>query len=98
MFRILVVAVCLIAGITSYAQTAPSTSDVAGYSGLHLAAYQGNTVEIKRLISQGGDLDGRDQNGRTPAHVAAFASNDDALRAIAGSSEVDGLPGRRVSR
>lgn len=31
----------------------------------------------------GADLDARDRAGRTPAHVAAFASHDDAVTALA---------------
>jgi ankyrin repeat protein len=34
-------------------------------------------------VSEGADLNARDGAGRTPAHVAAFASNDDALKVLA---------------
>ena len=65
------------------AQTAPSASEIASYTGLHLAAHEGQLVEINRLIAEGADLNARDRAGRTPAHVAAFASQDDAVTALA---------------
>lgn len=65
------------------AQTAPSAAEVAGYDGLHLAAHQGDLAAISSLIAARADLDARDGNGRTPAHVADFASNDPALEALA---------------
>ena len=65
------------------AQTAPSAAEVAAYDGLHRAAYLGDLDAIRSLIAAGADLDARDDNGRTPAHVAAFASNDAALEVLA---------------
>ncbi|MCV2867559.1 ankyrin repeat domain-containing protein [Defluviimonas sp. WL0002] len=65
------------------AQTAPSTSEVADYDGLFRAAHEGDVAEIERLVAQGADVDARDSRGRTPVHVAAFASEDEALRALA---------------
>lgn len=50
---------------------------------LHRAAGQGDVAEIRRLAATGAALDRRDAHGRTPAHVAAFASQDEALRALA---------------
>lgn len=65
------------------AQTAPSAAEAAAYDGLHRAAHLGDLGAIRSLIAAGADLDARDGNGRTPAHVAAFASNDLALKALA---------------
>lgn len=65
------------------AQTAPSPSEVAAYDGLFRAAHEGDVAEIKRLVAEGAEVDARDAKGRTPAHVAAFASEDRALRALA---------------
>jgi ankyrin repeat protein len=78
----------LVAGLITFAQvtwaqTAPSTSEVAAYDGLHRAAFTGDVEEIRRLASQGADVNIRDPGGRTPTHVAAFASQNDALRALA---------------
>ena len=64
------------------AQTAPSAKEVAGYSGLHQAAHSGDMVTLKRHIAEGADLEARDGNGRTPLHVAAFASRYDAVRVL----------------
>ncbi|MEO1639129.1 MAG: ankyrin repeat domain-containing protein [Pseudomonadota bacterium] len=65
------------------AQIAPSSSEVAAYEGLFRAAHEGDVAEIERLVAAGADVDARDARGRTPVHVAAFASEDDALRTLA---------------
>ncbi len=83
MIRVILVFLGLLLANGAHAQTPPSAAQIAEYSGLHLAAHQGNTAEILRLATEGADLNARDGSGRTPAHVAAFASNDDALRALA---------------
>lgn len=80
---------------TAAAQTPPSAFEIASYEGLHLAAHEGQVVEINRLIAAGADLDARDRAGRTPAHVAAFASHDDALTALAtGGADMNALENR----
>ncbi|MCE8539232.1 ankyrin repeat domain-containing protein [Ruegeria pomeroyi] len=66
-----------------WAQTAPSPNEVAAYEGLFRAAYKGDVAGIERLVAEGADVDARDSKGRTPVHVAAFASQDEALRALA---------------
>lgn len=79
----------------AHAQTAPSATDIASYTGLHLAAHEGDVDEINRLIAAGADVDIRDRSQRTPAHVAAFASNDDALTALAkGGADMNALENR----
>jgi len=83
MIRSLALLLTLAFSDTAYAQTAPSASDIASYSGLHLAAHNGHVAEINRLVTAGADLNARDRAGRTPAHVAAFASHDEALTALA---------------
>ena len=65
------------------AQVAPSPSDIASYEGLHRAAHDGDAETIARLAAAGADLNARDRAGRTPAHVAAFASHDAAVEALA---------------
>ena len=88
-------AVSLTLSSTAFAQTAPSASDIASYTGLHLAAHKGQVVEINRLITEGADLNARDRAGRTPTHVAAFASHDDALTALAeGGADMNTLENR----
>lgn len=75
----------LLAGLAAPAggQTAPSSAEVAAYDGLFRAAHAGDAAAIRRLVAEGASVDARDARGRTPAHVAGFASNDDALRALA---------------
>jgi len=60
------------------AQTPPSSSEIASYTGLHAAAWAGRAEEIERLIAGGADPNAVDGAGRTPLHVAAFASREDA--------------------
>ena len=82
----------LAAGPGAFAQTAPSAAEVSQYEGLFRAAQGDDVSEIRRLIADGADPDTRDGNGRTPAHVAAFASNDAALRALAeGGADMNAL-------
>ncbi|OSP53613.1 ankyrin repeat domain-containing protein [Pseudoruegeria sp. SK021] len=80
---------------SAHAQTAPSASDIASYTGLHLAAHQGDVAAINRLIAADADLNARDRADRTPAHVAAFASQDAALTALAtGGADMNALDNR----
>ena len=92
MLRSLIIAATLAFCGAAYAQTAPSASDIASYTGLHLAAHEGRVDEIDRLITAGADLNARDRAGRTPAHVAAFASHDNAVTALAkGGADMNAL-------
>jgi ankyrin repeat protein len=79
----IVVGVLLAATSIVQAQIAPSAGEIAAYDGLHRAARDGHVDDIRRLAKAGAALDTRDAHGRTPAHVAAFASRDEALRALA---------------
>ena len=81
--RAILIPLLLLAATGAQAQTAPSASEIAAYDGLHRAAHQGDVAAVKARAAGGAALDERDASGRTPAHVAAFASNDDALRALA---------------
>jgi ankyrin repeat protein len=95
MLRSLIIAAALAFDSAALAQTAPSASDIASYTGLHLAAHEGRVDEINRLIEQGHDLNARDRAGRTPAHVAAFASHDDAVTALGtGGADMNALENR----
>jgi ankyrin repeat protein len=85
MLRSIIFAAALAFSGSAHAQTAPSASDIASYSGLHLAAHEGRVDDINRLVAEGADVNARDGAGRTPAHVATFASHDAALTALAQS-------------
>lgn len=95
MFRSLLIIASVVFGGSAHAQTAPSASDIASYTGLHLAAHQGRVDEINRLITAGADLNARDGSGRTPVHVAAFASHDAVVAALAkGGADMNALENR----
>ena len=64
------------------AQVAPTTSEVAQYSGLLAAAARGDAAEIKRLAATNVDVNVRDAYGRTALHVATFRKNRDAISAL----------------
>ena len=58
------------------AQSGPSSAEVSSYTGLHLAAQVGDLEQVQDLIAQSADLELVDGSGRTPLHVAAFASHE----------------------
>lgn len=66
-----------------WAQVAPSSAEVAAYSGLHRAAAAGDMALLKQAISSGADVNARDAFARTPLHVAAHFGQRDAMRALA---------------
>ena len=76
-------AALMLCASASQAQVPPSAGEVAAYQGLHRAAHEANIRQIQMLVSSGADIEARDGAGRTPLHVAAFASHDDAVRALA---------------
>ena len=95
MFRSIVIAAAMAFCGMVHAQTAPSPSEIAAYTGLHLAAHTGQVDEVNRLIAAGADVNARDGSGRTPAHVAAFASHDDVVTALAkGGADMNALENR----
>ncbi len=73
--------VALEAGPVS-AQVAPSAAEIANYKGLHSAALKGDVAEIEKLAAAKAALNARDGNGRTPLHVATFAKQRGAIRAL----------------
>jgi len=73
----------LIASHITFAQSAPSLSEIANYDGLHEAAHLGDVDRILQLLKAGADIEAQDTSGRTPLLVAAFASHDDCVEALA---------------
>ena len=65
------------------AQTAPSATELARYTGLHAAAQRGDLVALQQALAAKADVNARDGHGRTPLHVATFAKQRDAIRALA---------------
>lgn len=64
------------------AQQAPLSSEILAYGGLFKAAHEGNIEELARLIAAGADIEARDRSGRTPLHVAAYASHEKVIQAL----------------
>ncbi len=81
--RVTLCSFALLAPTMATAQVPPTASEVARYSGLHVAAHKGDIAEIERLISAKADLNARDPYGRTPLHVATHAGKVDAIRVLA---------------
>jgi ankyrin repeat protein len=80
---IFVMGLLLLVGMTgARAQTPPSPSEIAAYTGLHKAVAAGDLAETAKLIATRPDLEARDGNGRTPLHVAAFVSNQPIAQAL----------------
>jgi ankyrin repeat protein len=66
----------------SHAQVAPSETEKSKYAGLLAAAARGDTAQIRSMTKQGENPDVRDEYGRTPLHVAAYAGHHEAMRAL----------------
>ena len=86
--RQILLALATVVGLANYvapaqAQVAPDAAEVARYSGLHAAAHRGDIAAIEKLIAGKADVNARDGYGRTPLHVATFARQRDAIRALA---------------
>jgi uncharacterized protein len=79
--RVLITALLLTASST-HAQVAPSAREAAVYTGLHAAAWRGDAAAIERGPKDQAALEARDGNGRTPLHVATFAKQREAVRAL----------------
>ncbi len=71
-----------LAPVAAPAQVAPTPAEITRYSGLHAAAHQGDVARIEQLAASKADLNSRDSYGRTPLHVATFARQRDAIRAL----------------
>ena len=65
------------------AQVPPTAAEAAAYTGLHAAAWRGDVPAIERLAGGGkAALEARDAHGRTPLHVATFARQRGAVKAL----------------
>jgi ankyrin repeat protein len=64
------------------AQVAPSETERSNYTGLFGAAASGDPSQIKSLVGKGAQVDARDNYGRTPLHVAAYAGHHDVMRQL----------------
>ncbi len=65
------------------AQVPPAPEEIAAYGGLHAAAQRGDVAAIERLAPNSRAIrEARDAHGRTPLHVAAFARQRGAVKAL----------------
>ena len=67
----------------AHAQIAPGAAEIAAFSPLHAAAHKGDLAQLNKLIAAKLELNARDNYGRTALHVATFARQRDAIRALA---------------
>ena len=79
-------AIGMIAALPAAAQTGPSAIEKAQYQGLHAAAQKVDVAQIEKLAALKTGLNARDSNGRTPLHVATFARQRGAIRALVKAS------------
>ena len=68
--------------VPAAAQVPPSAAEAAAYTGLHAAAWRGDVATIERLATSRPALEARDGHGRTPLHVATFARQRGAVKAL----------------
>ena len=84
--RALFVVVAAVLALPALAQVPPSPAEAAAYQGLHAAAQRGDTAAIDKLLRGSPQprtlLGARDGQGRTPLHVAAFARQREAVKAL----------------
>ena len=72
-----------ICGAPTQAQVAPDAAEITRYTGLHAAAHRGDIAAIEKLVASKADVNARDGYSCTPLHVATFARQRDAVRALA---------------
>ena len=80
---IVTLALSLVALPAAQAQVPPTALEASQYTGLHAAAQGGDVAKVEELVAAKSDLNPRDRYGRTPLHVATFARQRDAIRALA---------------
>ena len=72
----------VLACTTTQAQVPPSPAEVAAFGPLHAAAHRGELPRIAAALAAGTAVNARDAYGRTAVHVATFARQRDAIRAL----------------
>ena len=65
------------------AQVPPSATEAAAYRGLLAKAHRGDVPALEQAIAAGAPLHARDSHGRTALHIATFARQQGAIRALA---------------
>jgi uncharacterized protein len=70
----------LLAMPAASAQTHPTVTEIAAYTGLHAVAAQGDVAKLRDLLGQKPDLEQRDAHGRTAVHIAAHGGHREMVR------------------
>lgn len=73
----------LFSASAAHAQVAPGAAEITQYRGLLAAAHKGDVAELGVLAAGKAVLNAQNGNGRTPVHVATFARQREAIRALA---------------
>ena len=82
-YSTLLVVVIGLASTQLNAQTGPSQSEIDAFKGLFLASHTGNLAQLKKLIEAGSPLEAEDDFGRTALLIAAYASHEEIVVALA---------------
>ena len=78
-----VVTIVCTTAIPAIAQVAPTAAEAMAYGGLHGAAHRGDVAAVERLAAVSrAARELRDAYGRTPLHVATFARQRGAVKAL----------------
>ena len=80
--RFLSLLLLIVCSSAAYAQSPPSQTERARYTGLLLASARGDAPQIKALVAKGARPDARDGYERTPLHIATHGRHHDAMRAL----------------
>lgn len=72
-----------------HAAGADLRANSGGRTALHFAAEHDNIEAIKFLLSQGLDIDAKDEDGRTPLHCAAVSQTGEAYRYLLDQGAID---------
>ena len=83
MRRLLIIALLSVTPASLMAQTAPTPSEIAGFSPLFAAAHRGSAEDVRAALANGASVSVTDSKDRLATHVAGFASNEPALIALA---------------
>lgn len=75
---VLMLMICLALN-TSFAQVAPSASEIAQYAPLHAATWQNDVKAVQTELASGVDPNLRDTHQRSPVHIAAHAGAYETL-------------------
>jgi uncharacterized protein len=74
------------------AQVSPSSSEILRYTGLHAAAHRGDIDALEQSLKASPNVNVRDSYGRTALHIATFAKQRNAIRALVkGGVSLDAL-------